>query len=210
MTRKFLHGRLARLGAALGLLAAIGLGVAMTADGAPKISKIQFRMERSGGIVAAGCLPKARANVTVTSQGPVEVMRVQVAGLPPNKEFDFFVTQVPNPPFGLSWYQGDIETRSNGTGTGVFVGRFNQETFIVAPGTAAAPTPHDADVDTNPATGPVHTFHLGLWFGSPADAVAAGCPGASTPFNGDHTAGVQVLSTRGFGDTAGPLGRLKP
>ena len=56
----------------------------------------------------------------------------------------------------------------------------------------------------------MHTFHLGLWFNSPADAVAAGCPGATTPFNGEHNAGVQVLSTRGFGDTAGPLGRLKP
>ena len=210
MTRKFLHGRLARLGAALGLIAAIALGVAMTADGAPKISTLKFNMKRSAGIVAAGCLPKARADVTVTSQGPVEVMRVHAAGLRPNTEYDFFVTQVPSAPFGLSWYQGDIETNAKGIGTGVFIGRFNEETFIVAPGTASAPTPHETDVDTNPATGPVHTFHLGLWFNSPADAVAAGCPGATTPFNGEHNAGVQVLNTAGFADTDGPLGRLKP
>ena len=57
---------------------------------------------------------------------------------------------------------------------------------------------------------PIHTFHLGLWFNSPADAVKAGCPGATTPFNGDHDAGVQVLNTAGFPDLAGPLGRLKP
>jgi hypothetical protein len=53
-----------------------------------------------------------------------------------------------------------------------------------------------------------HTFHLGLWFGTPAAAVAAGCPNTVTPFNGDHTAGIQVLSTRNFGDATGPLRRL--
>ena len=57
MTRKYLHGRLVRLGAALALLAAIGLGVAMTADGAPKNSKIQFRMQRSGVIRIDGVFP---------------------------------------------------------------------------------------------------------------------------------------------------------
>jgi hypothetical protein len=43
-------------------------------------------------------------------------MKVRVKGLPPNTEFDFFVIQVPNTPFGLSWYQGDIETNDNGRG----------------------------------------------------------------------------------------------
>ena len=47
--------------------------------------------------------------------------------------------------------------------------------------------------------------HLGLWFNSPKDAVAAGCAGATTPFNGEHDAGVQALSTRNFPDLAGPL-----
>jgi hypothetical protein len=61
-----------------------------------------------------------------------------------------------------------------------------------------------------PATAPVHTYHLGLWFNSPADAVAAGCPGATTPFNGDHTAGVQVLNTSNFPNDQGPLRSLVP
>jgi len=183
----------------------VALGVAMTAGGAPKVTSISFRMERSGAVAGANCLPKAFGKVTVVSLGTVEKMRVQVFGLPRNTAFDLFVIQVPNAPFGMSWYQGDIQTNRLGQGEGVFVGRFNVETFIVAPGAAPAPKVHDPDAETNPATGPVHTFHLGLWFNSPQDAAAAGCPGATTPFNGDHTAGVQALSTRGFPDTAGPL-----
>ena len=112
--------------------------------------------------------------------------------------------------FGLSWYQGDIETNGDGRGRGEFVGRFNIETFIVAPGAQPAPVVHAADASSNPATAPVHTYHLGLWFNSPNDAVRAGCPGTVTPFNGDHTAGVQVLNTSNFPDLAGPLRQLTP
>jgi hypothetical protein len=50
--------------------------------------------------------------------------------------------------------------------------------------------------------------HVGFWFNSPADAVKAGCPGTVTPFNGDHTAGVQAMSTRNFDDADGPLRQL--
>jgi hypothetical protein len=31
-----------------------------------------------------------------------------------------------------------------------------------------------------------------------------------TPFNGDHTAGIQVMSTRNFADAAGPLPQIRP
>jgi hypothetical protein len=172
--------------------------------------EIDFKMVRSAAATNAGCLPRASADVEVESLGPVEKMRVRLQGLPPNTEFDFFVIQVPDAPFGLSWYQGDIETDSHGRGTGKFVGRFNTETFIVAPGTAPAPVVHEPDASSNPATGPVHTFHLGLWFNSPADAAAAGCPDTVTPFNGDHNAGIQVLSTRNFANDQGPLRQLTP
>ncbi|HJV86408.1 MAG TPA: hypothetical protein VJ698_13115 [Noviherbaspirillum sp.] len=172
-----------------------------------------FEMVRSPGIVNAGCLPNATATVSILPQGPVEVMSVSARGLPPRTDFDFFVLQVPNAPFGLSWYQGDIETDAQGNGHGIFIGRFNEETFIVAPGSAAAPSVHNdafPDATTNPPTGPVHTFHLGLWFNSPQDATAAGCPGATTPFNGEHNAGVQVLNTSQFPNDAGPLRNVKP
>ncbi|WP_232240617.1 hypothetical protein [Kutzneria sp. 744] len=42
----------------------------------------------------------------------------------------------------------------------------------------------------------MHTFHVGFWFNDPADAVKAGCPGTVTPFNREHNAGVQDMSTR--------------
>jgi hypothetical protein len=137
---------------------------------------------------------------------------LRVEGLPPRTEFDLFVTQLPNSPFGLSWYQGDLETNSRGTRRGIFIGRFNVETFIVAPSVGAAPVVREdgpfPDAAENPATNPVHTFHLGLWFNSPDDAAAAGCPDEVTPFNGDHTAGIQALSTRNFPDDQGPLRQL--
>lgn len=177
-------------------------------------NRITFDMIRSAAAENAGCLSDAHARVTITSIGPVEIMRVLVQGLPPNTEFDFFVIQVPNAPFGLSWYQGDIETDGEGSGSQRFIGRFNIETFIVANGVAPAPVVHDAmpfpDADENPATLPVHTFHLGLWFNSPTDAEAAGCPATVTPFNGDHTAGIQALSTRNFENDQGPLRQLMP
>jgi hypothetical protein len=66
-------------------------------------------------------------------------MEVSVQGLPPNTEFDFFVIQVPKAPFGVSWYQGDIENDKNGRGHERFIGRFSIETFAVAPGSAPAP-----------------------------------------------------------------------
>jgi len=187
---------------------------ALAARGAARHNQIEFNLVRSGAVSGAGCLPHARGLVRVTSNGPVEVMHVSVDGLPPSTEFDLFVIQVPNGPFGLAWYQGDIETDVDGHGQGTFIGRFSSETFIVATGSAAAPVVHDSppfpDASSNPVTAPVHTFHLGLWFNAPHDAAGAGCPGGTTPFNGDHTAGVQALSTANFPNDQGPLGQLTP
>src|SRR5215813_236811 len=64
----------------------------------------------------------ARGRVKIESVGPVEIMDVKVEGLPPNTDFDFFVIQVPHAPFGLAWYQGDIETNRHGIGHGTFIG----------------------------------------------------------------------------------------
>jgi hypothetical protein len=170
-----------------------------------------FNMIRSATATAAGvnCIPEARGRVTINSLGNVEVMHLEATGLPPKTEFDAFVIQLPNAPFGLSWYQGDLTTDENGKGVADFIGRFSSETFIVAPGSGPAPVIHPADANSNPATRPVHTFHVGLWFGSAAAAEAAGCPNNTTPFNGDHTAGIQALSTRNFDDLKGPLSRIK-
>src|SRR5262249_33739142 len=202
------------LGLVVLALTLLGAVLGSIANGASSNTSISFHMIRSATVNGANCLPDAIGEVVDESSGPVETLTVDVHGLPPNTEFDFFVIQVPNAPFGLSWYQGDIETDHEGNGHGVFVGRFSIETFIVAPGSAPAPDVHHEppfpDATSNPATAPVHTFHLGLWFNSPEDAVHAGCPGNVAPFNGDHTAGIQVLSTRQFDNDMGPLRMLEP
>jgi hypothetical protein len=198
------------LGAAL-VMSALAAGTAFAVD------STSFRMVRSSNAVAADCLEGAYGEVTINSLGPVEAMNVELNNLPPNREFDLFVIQVPNAPFGLSWYQGDLVTDANGHAQQRFVGRFSIETFTVAPGSAPAPVVHEdppfPDAVTNPPIpNPVHQYHLGLWFGSARAARAAGCTGDElirTPFNGVHNAGVQALNTRQFGDRNGPLRRIQ-
>src|SRR5262249_17219382 len=181
------------------LAAAVGLtGLSARPAAAAVGDLLIFQMKVSPG--AATCLPNAFGRVTVSNLGSVENLHVEVYHLRKKTDYDFFVIQVPNKPFGLSWYQGDIETDALGNAVGDFVGRFSRETFIVAPGQALVPTPvHPTDAPAgskNPAiAAPIHIYHLGLWFNSPADAVSIHCPGDTTPFNGDHTAGIQVLNT---------------
>jgi hypothetical protein len=195
-------------------LAALVISSAYAQQNGTHPKHFSFKLVRSPALANFSALaPHARGFVKIHSEGPVEVMDVKVAGLPPNTDFDLFVIQVPNSPFGLSWYQGDIETDWTGKGSGEFIGRFSIETFIVAPGVAPAPPdPFSGpfpDASLNPAFNPIQLYHLGLWFNSPADAVKAGGPGTVTPFNGEHNAGVQVLNTSEFGDTSGPLENVK-
>jgi hypothetical protein len=174
-------------------------------------TEFSFPMVRNAAL-PAHVLPNAKAQVIIKSIGTVEIMTVVVSGLPANTDFDFFVIQVPTAPFGLSWYQGDVETDGQGNGIQEFIGRFSDETFIVAPGVASAPDtmPNGPfpDATTNPKTAPVQLYHLGMWFNNPADAVKAGAPGTVTPFNGEHNAGVQVINTSNF-PALGPLFRVK-
>src|SRR5215470_10607297 len=199
-----------RLGV-VGLVALMALlPVGTTGTVAAEEKHIEFDMVRSSAATNGNCLHDVSARVKIESKGPVEHMDVHVSGLPANTDFDFFVIQVPNAPFGLAWYQGDIETNHEGKGHQKFIGRFNIETFIVA---QPAPFVHNGpfpDAVLNPATEPIHTFHLGLWFNSPTDAANAGCPNTVTRFNGDHNAGIQVLSTKNFPDLEGPLKQLTP
>src|SRR5215831_140891 len=172
---------------------------------------VKFDMIVSAG--AKTCLPKASGTVRISPAGPVEIMDLTVQGLPPKTEFDFFVIQVPKAPFGISWYQGDIETDKNGRGHQHFVGRFSIETFAVAPGSAPAPVVFNGpfpDAILNPPFNPIQMYHLGLWFGSSEAAHAAGSPATVTPFNGEHNAGIQVLNTSNFPDDHGPLRDVNP
>jgi hypothetical protein len=167
-----------------------------------------------GGVRGApsGCLEEARGDVAVHSFGPAEVMTVGVENLPPNTKFDLCLLQLPGRgggPFGIASYEGDIETNAQGDGKGVFIGRFNRETFTMAPDSGPAPVIHRDgpyhDASSNPDFAPIHTYHLGLFFDSPRAARRGGCPDTVTPFNGEHRAGTKALSTRNFPDKRGPL-----
>jgi hypothetical protein len=171
---------------------------------------VDFDMVVSAG--AATCLPHARAQVRVVDDGTAQDLYIFAQGLPPKTGFDFFVIQVPKSPFGLSWYQADVESDEHGNAFQHVRGIFGIETFTVAPNGAPAPVVFNGpfpDASMSPATNPVQMYHLGLWFDSFNDAQSAGCPATVTPFNGEHQAGIQVLNTSNFADDEGPLRQLK-
>jgi hypothetical protein len=173
-------------------------------------STTSFKMVRSQKAVANDCLEGARAHVDVrTTPTDQQIMDVTVNHAPKNTEFELFVTQQSNSPFGVSWYQADFETNNQGQGEVRARGIFSEELFAFAPGVVKAPQVDNQDAEKNPAFDPVHTFHLGLWFGSPQEAKDAGCPATVTGFDGDHEAGIQAFSTRNFPNLKGPLGKIR-
>ena len=195
--------------ASLGLLTAGFVGLA--ANGSDASTATHFQMVRSTAATNAGCLPNAKADVRVAQLKENERMTVSVEGLPAKTGFDLFIIQTPDAPFGVAWYQSDLETSASGHGIVSVQGRFNRETFSMSQGGPAngsdplqgltGPTVKDTNVKFRPTS----QFHVGLWFNSPEDAAAAGCPGNVTPFNGEQHAGIQILSTRNFPVDHGPL-----
>ena len=169
-----------------------------------------FKMVRSQAAVDNECLKGAKANVDVrTTPTDNQIMDVTVNHAPKNTEFELFITQQPNSPFGVSWYQADFTTNNQGMGEVRARGIFSEELFAFAPGVVKAPQVDNQDAEKNPKYDPVHTFHLGLWFGDPKDAKEAGCSGKVTQFDGDHEAGIQAFSTRNFPNLEGPLGNIQ-
>jgi hypothetical protein len=156
----------------------------------------------SAGITT--CLPHASGEAEITRTKLNDVMTVEVKGMPANTGFDLFVIEIPKAPFGISWYQSDLETSANGIGSATVRGIFNVETFSVAP--IGGPTV---------SFSPTHQYHLGLWFNDPQVPFNLGCEGTATspivtPFNGAQNAGIQVLNTSNFPDNAGPLSTVAP
>jgi hypothetical protein len=160
-----------------------------------------FKLIASPGITS--CLPKASGDATIKRGHLNDTLTITVHHLAPNTGYDLFVIEEPNKPFGISWYQSDLETDKNGDGTVSVRGIFNKETFSVSTGGPTITFP------------PTHQFHLGLWFNDPKVPFNLGCePGATapivTPFNGEQHAGIQVLNTANFPVDAGPLSHVKP
>jgi hypothetical protein len=184
------------------------LVVALAAATAYAADSTSFKMVRSQAAVANECVKGATAHVDINTIGGLQNMHVTVNHAPKNKELELFITQQPNSPFGVSWYQGDFETNNNGHGEVNVRGIFGEELFVFAPGSVRAPQVDNKDAARNPTFKPVHTLHLGLWFGSPQEAKDAGCPGTVTEFDGDHRAGIQAFSTRNFPALKGPLSKI--
>ena len=203
-----------RLRNTLPMIIAAGLVAA-----APSVSRandtFSFPLSLSAGLQ---CLPEAFGNVTLNSLGIVEEMHIQVNNMPANTDFDVFVIQQPNAPFGLAWYEGDLLTDAGGSGVTDLIGRFSFGSFIVAPGSTAAPVTQTAgpfpDASTNLGKeGPVQLYHVGIWFDSAQEAQKLGCTSSLvvTPFNSGHQAGIQVLNSANPAFKAiGPLGHFKP
>jgi hypothetical protein len=197
------------LGAAL-LVGALLAGVAMAkSSGKPALK--QFKLVRSQSAADQGnkCLKGAYANVRVTDAGQGnQNLYVTLNKAAKNTEFTVFLIQKANAPFGVSWYQGDIATNNKGHGTGHFVGIFNSEVFAISLGAVKPPQVDNDDAKNGVKFDPIHTFHLGVWFADPNDAQKANCSNTSTPFDGDHKAGIQALSSQNF-KKGGPLGKIK-
>src|ERR1022692_219655 len=157
-----------------------------------------FSLKRSAAVVS--CLPHASGRVTITTGSLNDTMTVSLRGMPPNSGYDLFVIQQPNKPFGVSWYQSDVNVGRHGTGSATVRGIFNSETFSVSPGGTAT-------------FAPTHQYHLGLWFHHPRPPFNLGCePGVKTPvvtpFNGEQHACIQALNTANFPVSKGPLSHV--
>src|SRR5262249_27992635 len=159
----------------------MAMGFLGLAPGAAAVAgdSLRFNLIPSAG--AASCLSQtARGLVTISDLGPVQNMHVELFDLPASTEFTTFLIQVPNKPFGLVWYEGDIVTDRHGHGFGDFTGIFSRETFINGPGVASAPVVSPDDATSNPATAPIQIYHLGIWFADANDAAKALCPATVT------------------------------
>ena len=164
--------------AALATVLVIGLVGAMSARGNGDDQEIRFPMVRSTAAVNAGCLANASAQGQGRERGGRRGAHAQGPGAPAVHELRLLRHPGAQHAVRAVLVPGRHRDRPPRQGaSSTFVGRFNIETFIVAPGTAPAPMVHPAvRRHHEPGDAPVHTFHLGLWFNSPADAVKAGCP----------------------------------
>jgi hypothetical protein len=200
---------LARASAGLGATAVAGVlamslgltGASATPTAAAKAhanSSFSFALVPAPNIAA--CLPNASGKVTITPGDENDTMTVSISGMPAGAGFDLFVIQEPLKPFGVAWYQTDVNANAYGDGSATVRGVFDVETFSVSLGGTTT-------------FSPTHQYHLGLWFNNPETPFKLGCePGATsptvTPFNGEQHAGVQVLNTSEFPTDAGPLSKV--
>jgi hypothetical protein len=145
-----------------------------------------------------------KARATVVRGKHNDTMILDLDGFKPNLTLSVFTTErsfdgangLKDPNFhgfGLSWYQSDIQTGKRSDD-----GHVRIQTVLLD---------ELFGFDNDVHLPPTNTFHLGLWFDDPQDAVACGFdPKNAGVFNGEHKAGPLALTTLPDGDTGlGPL-----
>src|SRR5215471_4382648 len=91
----------------------------------------KFKMVPSSPNITS-CLPQAQGEAIITRGSLNDTLHLQVHGLAPSTGYDLFVIEVPHAPFGVSWYQSDLETDAHGNGQVSVRGIFNVETFSIS------------------------------------------------------------------------------
>lgn len=156
--------------------------------------------------------PAPSAEVTVSRGTANDVMVVELRHFRSGLTFSLFTVQRSQlksdgtldadfQNFGLAWYHSDIHVGDDGRGEGVVKSILLDDIF----GFDADPLPGSAT--GAPLVAPTHTFHVGIWFDDPQDAVACGFDATKpTPFNGDHKAGPNaMISLPDPASSQGPL-----
>jgi hypothetical protein len=152
-------------------------------------------------LAPAGQTPTAQATVT---RGELhDTLTLTLAHFKPNLGFDLFTVQRSNQTatgqpvtgftnFGMAWYQTDVQTNSEGSGSVTIKTILLDQIFGFDPDVALTPT---------------NTFHVGFWFNSVAEAQPCSTTTLTpTPFNGEHNAGPLAFITRPNATTnLGPL-----
>jgi hypothetical protein len=98
----------------------------------------------------AACLPNAGGRVTITPGKLNDIMKVSVHGMPARAGFDLFVIQQPPAPFGVSWYQTDVDANQYGSGSAIVRGVFDAPASPQDRGANARPSPPPATTKRSP------------------------------------------------------------
>jgi hypothetical protein len=129
------------------------------------------------------CLPEAHARVTVqltTDTIGFDTFTINASDLRPNKAYTVFLIRQPGPPFGAAEYIGDFSTNGEGDGHNTFR-LIVQEAF-------SSTLIHETRVRKE-------LNSVGFWFADPRDDNFCLPGSAPTPFDGDNSAGVQVMNS---------------
>ena len=128
--------------------------------------------------------------VTVTRGHLHDTLTLTIKNIKPNLGFDLFTIENTNllsngsvdpsfVNFGLAWYQTDVQANAGGNGQVTIKTILIDQIFGFDPAASLSPT---------------HTFHVGVWFNNPQDAVPCGFdPTKPTPFNGEQNAGPNAM-----------------